>query len=445
MNNRKLILSAISSSLLLACQFGWSQSATSVQVKARVALAQQTGKPLPLVPANAVPAGHYRPHIMVLSAMASQLPSLNAQFKPNLTLPSFCNKPRTGNGFQFCPNAMQAAYGVPFKKTPAGTISYDGTGMTIGIVDAYHYANASSDLDHFNAEMGLPACTAASGCFKQLDQNGGTNYCGANANWELETMLDLEWAHSIAPGAKIVLVEGCSNSFADLGAAVTTAVSLTDVVSNSYGAGEFSGENTYDSTYNVNKPILFSSGDNGTPTSYPCASPYATCVGGTSLRVNPTTFQRTLETGWSGSGGGCSSQEAQPGYQSANGVNGCGVFRATPDVAADADPNTGAIVYDSGNGGHYLVGGTSLASPVTAALYADVMQARHPFGQMNPSLYTAGCHGVADCTGTGKINAYYYYDVLTGNNGLAAGPGYDQVTGMGVSNAAHLGGLFGLN
>jgi subtilase family serine protease len=258
-------------------------------------------------------------------------------------------------------------------------------------------------------------------------------------------MLDLEWAHAMAPGAKLVLVEGCTNSFADLATALTTAVGMADIISNSYGSLEFGGETGLDSVYNVNKPILFSSGDNGTPTSYPCASPYVTCVGGTTLNVNGA-FQRVSETGWAGSGGGCSQFEAKPSYQSGNGITVCSSTRATPDIAAIADPATGVAVWDSGNGGYFLVGGTSLATPVMAGIFADDMQAKGGkfLHQIDDDLYTRGCHGTVNCIGPGQINPYFFFDVVLGSNGLPAGPGYDMVTGMGVAVGKSMGGLYGI-
>ncbi len=104
---------------------------------------------------------------------------------------------------------MQIAYGINDIAFANG-----GAGMTIAITDAFHYANNSSDLDFFNSEMGLPPCTKASGCFTNLDQNGNDathTTCGSDSGWELETMLDIEWAHAMAPNAKILLVEGCTN------------------------------------------------------------------------------------------------------------------------------------------------------------------------------------------------------------------------------------------
>ena len=116
-----------------------------------------------------------------------------------------------------------------------------GAGVTIAIVDAFHYANNEADLNFFSTDMGLPACTTENGCFKNVDQNGGQNFCGSDSGWEVETMLDLEWAHAMAPNAKIVLVEGCTNDDSDLATAVQTAAKVegANFVSNSWGEDEF--------------------------------------------------------------------------------------------------------------------------------------------------------------------------------------------------------------
>jgi subtilase family serine protease len=434
MNPRKVLL--VVTSLLLACQMGLAQDGrtTAAQVKALATLAQQTGQAFPVVPASS--QGYTRPFVWVAGRLN------NPGIRPEL--PSFCNKPGT-HIFVFCPNALQITY-----QTTSIAFANGGAGMVIGIVDAFHYASNDADLARFNTDMGLPQCTIASGCFQDLDQNGGHSYCGADAGWELETQLDLEWAHAMAPNAKLVLVEGCTNSFNDLATAVTTAIGLADVVSNSYGAREFGGENAFDPFYFSTKPILFSSGDSGAPAQYPCASPNVTCVGGTTLTPNLTTFVRVSETGWAGSGGGCSVFEPSQGFQTGNGVNICGTARAVPDIAADADPQSGVAVYDSGNGGYFLVGGTSLATPLMAGIIADLDTARTTvvptflrkaklqgsagLPTIDSSLYLkyAG-HPI------GNPYAYYYYDVLLGNNGFPAGPGYDLVTGLGVLTAPHAG------
>ena len=218
------------------------------------------------------------------------------------------------------------------------------------------------------------------------------------------------------------------------------------------GANEFVGESTFDPVYITPVPILFSSGDGGAAgKGYPCASPYVTCVGGTRLMpVSITDFHRGTETGWSGSGGGCSlPEEALPGYQSGNGVTICST-RAMPDISADADGNTGVIVYDSGNGGHFRVGGTSVSCPLMAGMFADLDTARTTVvptflrkaklaGSASASFVNNGLYLKYAGHNTGNPYVFYYFDILTGNNGFAAGPGYDLVTGLGVLSAPHAG------
>jgi len=404
--------------LLMVGQLGLAQqAATPGQI---AALATAIGQPLPVVPSYAVAKGVTRPHIWVAEF-------LGPQGSPSPNLPSFCNGPH-GAGYLFCPNGIQTAYGI------SGIMNGNwGAGRTIAIVDAYHYFNASADFDAFNTAMGLPPCTTGSGCFRQVNQVGGPPRAGANSGWELETMLDIEYAHAMAPLAHILLVEGDDNSFVNLIIAETYAAAHADIVSNSYGAAEFNGQNANDPSYALGKPLLFSSGDNGAPTSYPCSSINATCVGGTTLFVNGS-LQRTAETGWSGSGGGCSAFEPGQAYQA--GLVPC-TSRATPDIAADADPNSGVAVLDTGNGGYFAVGGTSLACPLTAGLFADITTARLSFGKapftfLNNSLYK----------GANSNFNYFYFDVTAGNNGFPAGPGYDLVTGLGVSKGAAMANRF---
>jgi subtilase family serine protease len=444
MNFRRLLL--ITLVVLVVCQLGWAQ-ATGDYVRNLALKAQQLGHGLPVVPASAIGRGQARPFIWVGGLVTE---GLTPKFGTNI--PSICNTLRS-YGTLMCPNGLETAYGVPFKNTPAGK-TFDGTGTTIAIVDAFHYASAEADLLANTMNLGLSSCTKLNGCFKDLDQygNDATNTtCGdAVANgWAVEIMLDLVYAHAMAPGAKLVLVEGCTNNDSDLYQAVTTATGLADIVSDSWGEGEYSGETGSDYVFNVNKPILFASGDSGSPGIYPCASPYVTCVGGTSLQINFTTLQRVNETGWSGSGGGCSPYESLPGYQASNGVNLCYPYRALPDVAADgADTSPVLLYYSAGGGtlGGYRVWGTSLATPLTAGILAVDMQARGGkfLHQVNGDLYTRGCHGTANCVGAGQINSYFFYDVTTGNNGLPAGPGYDLVTGMGVTVGKGMGGLYGI-
>ena len=292
-----------------------------------------------------------------------------------------------------------------------------GAAQTIAIVDAYDDPNAESDLAVFNSQYGLPACTTANGCFTKVNQNGGTVYPRKDAGWALEISLDVQWAHAIAPGAKILLVEATSNSFANLLAAEDYAKTHAQYVSNSWGGSEFGGESSYDGHFlQAGVSFFVSAGDSGLPAEYPSASPNVISVGGTTLHFSGSTF--TSETGWSGGGGGCSAYEAATPAQSSfgeYGQAGCGGKRATPDVSLDADPASGVSVYDSvryqGQSGWFTVGGTSASSPMWAgrsAIAGSVVDATAVYG---PTIT--------------------YRDITSGNNGAQCVLGYDLCTGRG--------------
>lgn len=304
------------------------------------------------------------------------------------------------------PSTIKTIYG--FTTSPT-----EGAGKTIAIVDAYDDPNAEADLGVFSTQFSLPSCTSASGCFTKVDQIGGTKYPRADSGWALEISLDVQWAHAIAPGAHILLVEAKSTNFTDLMAAEDYAKAHAQYVSNSWGATEFSGETTYDSHF-VQTGVSFfvSSGDNGSPAEYPSSSPNVISVGGTTLNFTNGVF--TSETGWSGSGGGCSKYETAASAQTTGSVN-CAGMRATPDVALDADPASGVSVYDSvryhGQSGWWAVGGTSASSPMWAARSAAS-------GTVVDAAYVYGNH----------IN---FNDITSGNNGFSCLLGYDLVTGRG--------------
>ncbi len=319
----------------------------------------------------------------------------------------------------------------------------DGTGQTIAIVDAYDDPVLlsstdpnfnTSDLHVFDAYYGL----ADPVHFLKLNQTGGTSYSSPNSGWATEEALDVEWVHVLAPGANIVLFEANSNSDADLFATVNearswagvTGVPPVSVVTMSWGSsGEVqSKEATYDPYFttpsgHVGMTFLASTGDNGAPGIYPAYSPNVVAVGGTSLYLNADNSYQS-ESGWSGSGGGQSQYEAEPGYQS--GVQSSGM-RQIPDVSFDADPNTGVAVYDSyGSGGWIQVGGTSVSSPCWAGLVGVADQLRASQGessldgvsQVLPTLYS--------------LPAADFHDITSGSNrGFSAHAGYDMVTGIG--------------
>ncbi len=258
-------------------------------------------------------------------------------------------------------------------------------GTTIAIVDAYDDPNIANDLHQFDLQFGLPDPVLT-----KVNQNGGSKLPAANAGWITEIALDVEWAHAIAPGAKILLVEANSNSFNSLLTAVNYARKYAgvSVVSMSWGGAEFSGETSDDSYFttpsgHTGVTFVASSGDSGAPPTYPAISPNVLSVGGTTLNVT-SQGSYVSESAWSGSGGGISSYESQPAYQKGT-VTQSTVFRTEPDVAYDADPNTGFPVYDSYNNpssdpwGQW--GGTSDAAPQWAALIAIADQERALTGQ----------------------------------------------------------------
>jgi subtilase family serine protease len=313
------------------------------------------------------------------------------------------------------PGDLQAAYAL------AGAAARGGTNETIALVDAYDYPNAESDLAVYRSEYNLPACTTANGCFRKVNQSGGTSsFPRSNAGWSQEAALDLDMASAICPNCKLLLVEASSSSFTNLAAAVDTAARLgANAISNSYGAGEFSTETTFESHYNhAGVAVTASSGDGGYGVEFPASSRYVTAVGGTSLRAAATT-RGWSETAWSGAGSGCSAYIAKPSWQTDPGCT----KRTVADVAAVADPNTGVSVYwtQKRRGGWLVFGGTSVSSPIIAAVYA-----------------LAGGEASA---GASSVYAHEssLFDVTSGSNGTCggsylctAGTGYDGPTGLGT-------------
>jgi subtilase family serine protease len=324
------------------------------------------------------------------------------------------------------PNAAAApsGYGPAQFRTAYGLTSSGSSSTTVAIVDAYDDPNIESDLGVYSTQFGLPACTTANGCFKKVNQTGGTTYPRKDAGWSLEIALDVETVHAICPNCKILLVEATTNSFANLIAAEDYAAAHANIVSNSWGGSEFSSEttSTYDGHFNhPGKPITFSSGDSGYGVEYPAASHYVNAVGGTTLTLNANNTRKT-ETVWAGAGSGCSAYEPKPTWQT---DTGC-VRRTVADVSADADPNTGAAVYDTvryqGRSGWFQVGGTSLASPLIAAVYALAGNGANTVDGSYPYSHKSGL-----------------FDVTSGSNGSCGGSylctgkvGYDGPSGLGT-------------
>jgi hypothetical protein len=340
------------------------------------------------------------------------------------------------------PTPIRHAYG--FDAITFGSMVGDGTGQTIAIIDAFDNpkfvssasaAFVTSDLHLFDLAFGIPDPPS----FTKVNQTGGTAYPTADTGWGSEIALDVEWAHALAPGANILLVEANSNSLTDLQTATLYARTVPDVtvVTMSFGGSEFSGETGFDSTYitpggHAGVTFLASTGDSGSPGSYPAYSPNVVAVGGTTLTVSGGNY--LSETGWSGSGGGISTQENKPSYQSA--VTQSATRRTIPDVAFDANPATGVPVYDSfaqGAAAPWVqIGGTSFSAPAFAALIAVANQGRAAAGEGSlngrtetlPKLYA--------------MAASNFHDITSGNNGFAAAAGYDLVTGRGSPFASRV-------
>ena len=400
------------------------------------------------------------------------------------------------NGQGFTPEQIRTAYGIDaisFGATPA-----DGTGQTIAIVDEGNDPAVLSDLDTFDQATYLtPAHTetlykqygpAASflTVYNQTGQNitqyigtSGTNGVPTNSTDIAEIALDVEWAHAAAPGAKIDLVLANSYSSADIAPAEKTAANPNllpgvSVVSMSYGFEESSGESAGDGTFAApGITFLASSGDSGWPGAYPAYSPYVIAVGGTTLTLNfndgaPVDSIQS-ELAWStqarqgstmyqpgsGSGGGTSQYEPEPPYQMD--VQSTGK-RTIPDVALDANPDTGCAVVDSPDYGAGTpwnsIGGTSLACPIWAGLMAIVNQGRVLAGE--PTLNSTAINGAPQAeqalsllytlpssdfnditvglniTTVANSGIYRNNPILDGQtNGFYAMPGYDEVTGLG--------------
>jgi hypothetical protein len=305
------------------------------------------------------------------------------------------------------PAQLTHAYGrdaISFTTPSGAAVKGDGAGTTIALIEAYHDATLAQDLHAFDQAYHLPDPPLS------VVNLGGSQ---SNPDWSLEESLDVEWAHAIAPGSSIVVVEAKSQSLAALQAAINAArnIPTVNVVSMSLGFPE--------STYHGNLPLttppghigitfVGASGDSGLAggSDWPAVSPDVLAVGGTSLYIDGS-GQYAGEVSWSGSGGGKSHYVAEPGYQRSVATAG---KRVTPDVAFDGDPNTGVEVYQTssftGLGSWQIVGGTSLGTPAWAAIIAIADQGRALQGkgsldgpsQALPALYAlppSAFHAVA--------------------------------------------------
>jgi len=333
----------------------------------------------------------------------------------------------------YTPAELRQAYGF-------GSVSGTGAGQTIAIIDAYNDPDIASDLNTFDSEFDL-----ASASLKVVNQSGGSSLPGGNASAALEESLDVEWAHAMAPGATILLVEANNDSLTNMLDAVNYARddSGVSVISMSWGTNEFSGETSYNSDFTTPSghtgiSFVAASGDSGSieGPDWPAVATNVLSVGGTTLDLSSSgTYEG--ETAWADSTGGTSRFETEPSYQSSVDTTG---KRDTPDVAYDANPETGLAVYDSvryeGQSGWTEVGGTSAGAPSWSALVAIADQSRVAGG-----LSTLDTSGTLTALYSAAANSTTYAadfnDITSGGSfGTRAAVGYDLVTGLGSPKAA---------
>jgi subtilase family serine protease len=304
-----------------------------------------------------------------------------------------------------------------------------GVGQTVAIVDAYDNPNAEKDLATFRSVYKLPACTSAKGCFRKVNQRGGTRPPVADPGWGLEIALDLQAVSSACPNCRILLVEADTSDFKDIGEAVNMSVTLgAKIVSNSYGGDEFDGVMALGQRFYSHPGVamVVSSGDSGyTTAQFPASWHSAIAVGGTSVADTSTGWKNTA---WSGAGSGCSAWITKPSWQK---DPHC-LMRTTSDVSALADPDTGLAVYDTYGLdqfglplGWIVAGGTSLAAPLMSGMIALAGNA--------PSLGTASYiydhrEGLRDVIGGSNAG---FLD-CGGDYLCTALKGYDGPTGLGT-------------
>ncbi len=323
----------------------------------------------------------------------------------------------------YCASDLQDAYGL----TQA---SATGTGV-VAIVDAFGYPNAAADLAVYRLAMQLPACAVETGCLRIVNQNGASSPLPSpNPFWGAEQAIDMDMVSAICPKCRIVLVQAGAADINSFSAAENAAVALgADAVSNSYDGAEIGADNPA-----FNHPghvITASAGDGGAGMTQPCSFAGVVCVGGTSLTA-VSNARGWDEVTWNGglenaTGSGCSVVVLKPAWQTDRGCT----MRSETDISAVGDPNTGVAIYYPLSGGWVESGGTSVSSPIIAAIFALAGNA----ATINAPQFI-WAHG-------GTIS---YHDIVSGSNPgvfqcptimlyiCQAGPGYDGPTGWGTPN-----------
>jgi subtilase family serine protease len=389
------------------------------------------------------------------SAAPTTSPAANAE----PMMKSFA-KVGTGRGNTLSPLDVTKHYNMPTTLT--------GAGQVIAIVDApgsSTFAQIVTDLNTFSNYYNLPSQNATNTIVTHIDLSNGSRPAFNAANdWIAERNLDVQWAHAIAPQAKIILVTSKTNSASDMQLAVQTASLQPGVtaISLSYGAREFSAETgaAYDGLLKTIQAkgiaVFVASGDSGNVgnfSEWPSTSPYVTSVGGTVINTTAAlTPTLNTEVVWAYGGGGTSLYELLPAYQTASIIGATDVAlntgkkRLVPDVSYNADVVSSPVAFVI-NGLWYVGGGTSAGAPQWAAITAMLAQNRVNLKKTSMQTLLAstpgGLNGILYQT---KLDTAAMFDVRSGNNngtGKAcaicnAGVGYDAATGLGVPNVTSL-------
>ena len=298
-----------------------------------------------------------------------------------------------------------------------------GSGQTVAIVDALDNPKVESDLATYRHAWGLPPCTSSNGCFRKVNQRGGSTPPFPDPGWGVEIALDVQAVSAACPRCNILLVEADDPSLINIGKSVNTAVRLgADIVSNSYGTDEFNGILGLAATYYTHPGVaqVASSGDVGFgPALFPAVSDKVIGIGGTSLTKTSTGDWH--ERAWFGAGSGCSAWADKPAWQHDDHCQ----MRTVADVSAVADPDTGLAVYDTfglgPDNGWIEVGGTSLSSPLVGGMIGLAGNADRLVKARWIYWHRSGLHDVV-----GGSNGYCGGDYLCN-----AKKGYDAPTGLG--------------
>jgi len=398
-----------------------------------------------------IPRSSQSPSAGTSATIATATAHTNIRFLSSLGLSPSELPPYSGYAYE-TPASLACVYGltryIPGCNPNETTTNSSGGSQTIAIVDAYDDPNAAADLAFFSAQFGLPFSPSnfqvvyAAGAEPPEDPTGG---------WELEEALDIEYAHAMAPNAKIYLVEANSNFDSDLFPAVLVASNLVRCgsvttcpttskgqgqVSMSWSGSEFSQESELDSFFTTPGVVYYAASGDAPGVGYPCASPNVVCAGGTSISRSDTTGNMIAEIGWSEAGGGVSSYEPIPSYQSSNrGIaSQLGGYRGVPDISANANPDTGAWVwttfpYEGSETGWFIVGGTSLATPLLSGIFNSTGN----FGSSSASELS---------TIYNTRNFASFRDIFYGACGYYSGTfanlGWDLCTGVGSPNKLKL-------